>query len=350
MKAIKTAGLALFIIGFGMFIGSFFMESYVITENILQNQLGDKAELVKRESYIVGKTFSNSFSLVRDLDQAFKAVNKVQLNAFGITDEEVSKIAIQNSGSFEIASLDQVFDDSETGTYKKKTFRDYGGWLDGREFGSKEEMQQQIANVANNIKLYQIVNEKGFDKYKVKDLKYSLTKASSTGPVSGSPELFLLLTYVVCIVGALLYILPKIKDGPPGIKNNGLFHKAMTNVGWLGILTGTFLILFYIILYFYPEYMTSWIITVDPVSQFLKGSDAGRFFLYGFIYTLCILVMGVRMIIKYRHSKYQMVRTVSVMFFQTAFAFLIPEILLRLNQPYFDFKNIWPLDYDFFFD
>ncbi len=36
------------------------------------------------------------------------------------------------------------------------------------------------------------------------------------------------------------------------------------------------------------------------------------------------------------------------MFFQTAFAFLIPEILVRLNKPYFDFKNIWPLDYDFF--
>jgi len=56
------------------------------------------------------------------------------------------------------------------------------------------------------------------------------------------------------------------------------------------------------------------------------------------------------MIIKYRHSKYQVIRTFSVTFFQTAFAFLIPEILLRLNQPYFDFKNIWPLDYDFFFD
>ena len=350
MKAIKTTGLVLFIIGFGIFIGSFFIESYVVTENLLQNRVGDKAELVKRYSDVVGKTFSNSFSLVRDLDEAFNAVNKVQLDAFGITDKEVNKIAVQNEGSFEISSLDQVFDDSETGTYKKKTFRDYGGWLDGREFGSKEEMQQQIANVANNIKLYQIVNEKGFDKYKVKDLKYSLTKASSTGLVSGSPGLFLFLTYIVCIVGALLYILPKIKEAPPGIKNNGLFHKAMTSVGWLGILTGTFLILFYIILYFYPEYMTSWIITVDPVSQFLKGSDAGRFFLYGFIYTLCILVMGVRMIIKYRHSKYQMVRTMSVMFFQTAFAFLIPEILLKLNQPYFDFKNIWPLDYDFFFD
>ena len=36
------------------------------------------------------------------------------------------------------------------------------------------------------------------------------------------------------------------------------------------------------------------------------------------------------------------------MFFQLAFAFLLPEILVRLNQPYFDFKNMWPLDYDFF--
>ena len=56
------------------------------------------------------------------------------------------------------------------------------------------------------------------------------------------------------------------------------------------------------------------------------------------------------MLINYRHSGYQIARTLSVMFFQTAFAFLIPEILLRLNKPYFDFKNIWPLDYDFFFD
>jgi ferredoxin-type protein NapH len=60
--------------------------------------------------------------------------------------------------------------------------------------------------------------------------------------------------------------------------------------------------------------------------------------------------MGVRMIIKYRHNRYQIIRTFSVMFFQTTFAFILPEILVRLNQPYYDFKNIWPLDYDFFFD
>ncbi|MCZ6899407.1 MAG: 4Fe-4S binding protein, partial [Bacteroidetes bacterium] len=146
------------------------------------------------------------------------------------------------------------------------------------------------------------------------------------------------------------YILPKLKDGPPGIKNNGIYFNVMKNVGWLGILTGTFFIFFYIFLYYYPEYMTNWVMTVDPISMLLKGSEAGRFFLYGFIYTLAILVMGIRMMINYRHSKYHIFRTISVMFFQTCFAFLIPEILLRLNKPYFDFKNIWPLDYDFFFD
>jgi polyferredoxin len=60
--------------------------------------------------------------------------------------------------------------------------------------------------------------------------------------------------------------------------------------------------------------------------------------------------MGVRMLLKYRHNRYQQIRTLSVMFFQTTFAFLIPEILVRLNQPYFDFKNMWPLKYDFFFE
>ena len=44
-----------------------------------------------------------------------------------------------------------------------------------------------------------------------------------------------------------------------------------------------------------------------------------------------------------------MVRTTSVLFFQIVFAFLIPEIMVRLQMPYYDFKNAFPLDYDFFF-
>jgi len=82
----------------------------------------------------------------------------------------------------------------------------------------------------------------------------------------------------------------------------------------------------------------------------LSGNPAGEWFLYGFMYCVFMTVMGIRMLIKYRYNKYQIIRTISVLFFQIAFAFLIPEILVRFKLPWYDFKNAWPLDYDFFFD
>ncbi len=119
---------------------------------------------------------------------------------------------------------------------------------------------------------------------------------------------------------------------------------------WFGVITGIYLIVFYILLYWFPAYIQNWIFIVDPVSEFIGGKPASQWFLYGLLYTIIVIVMGIRMIAKYRHNRYQMVRTGSVMFFQTCFAFLLPEIMVRLNQPYFDFKNIWPLNYTFFFD
>jgi polyferredoxin len=121
------------------------------------------------------------------------------------------------------------------------------------------------------------------------------------------------------------------------------------NRGWLGVIIGTLLIGFYILLYWFPEYITNWVLMLDPVSMALSGNPASQWFLYGFMYCVAMLVMGIRMAIKYRNNPYQLVRTASVVFFQLCFAFLIPEILVRFNQPGVDLKNIWPLDYDFFF-
>lgn len=154
--------------------------------------------------------------------------------------------------------------------------------------------------------------------------------------------------------GGLVYALAGRKR-LPGIDNNSLYRHPATNRGWIGISVGGFLIAFYVVLYFYPEYLTNWVLLVDPLSRALNAGGptsrpANQWFLYGFIYTLVILVMGVRMLVNYRHSRHQQLRTLSVMFFQVSFAFLIPEILQRLNQPYQDLKNIWPLDYTFFFD
>jgi ferredoxin-type protein NapH len=348
MKYLKTIGLTLFVIGFALFNVSFFWSSYKLTPEIVKSQITDEKKasaLLLEIKEIISSESSSNFKFVAVLSAAFERVNEKQLATFSLSNTELDKLASYNKEKFTIASVDSVFKgQDEQSAFKRKAFRDNGSWLDGQATS-----REQIQNIADNIKKYSIIGQFGFDKYAVKDLKYSLTKAAAISPVKKNPTLYLFLTFGLCIIGSLLYILPKLQLHP-GIKNNGIFFNVMKNVQWLGILTGSWLIAFYVFLYFYPEYMTNWVLMVDPVSRFLSGNEAGRFFLYGFIYTLCILVMGVRMLITYRHSKYQILRTCSVMFFQTAFAFLIPEIMIRLNQPYFDFKNIWPLDYSFFFN
>ena len=88
---------------------------------------------------------------------------------------------------------------------------------------------------------------------------------------------------------------------------------------------------------------------LDPLSYALNGGPASQWFVYGFMYCVIMVVMAIRMYIKYRHVNYQILRTTSVLFFQIVFAFLIPEIMTRLQLPATDFKNAFPLDYDFFF-
>lgn len=358
MRNIQLTGLFIFLTGFGIFLASFFLSTYQLTDNVINDEIGDSEAttmFVRNADELLSTEYSNSFTFVSALSSVFVKVNELQLSRYTISDDQINgivKASISSGKTFSMEVVAKQFDANNVDqVYQLSSLQTYGGWLDGREYSSEDELNNWLTGVRDNIVKYGIVNEKGFDQYKVKDLKYQLTKASSQGPIVNSPGMFLFLTYALCIIGAIMYLLPKVQlDGPAGVKNDNIFFSAMKNRGWMGIMTGTFLIVFYVFLYFFPEYMTSWIITVDPVSIFLKGDPAGRFFLYGFMYTLTILVMGIRMIIKYRHSKYQMIRTMSVMFFQTSFAFLIPEFLLRLNQPYFDFKNIWPLDYDFFFD
>lgn len=353
MKFLKLFGLIIFLTGFFIFNASFFWADYTLTRNIVEEKIADSTKrkvFLSEASSLFDREVKSNFEFVRQLSLIFKNINDKLVEDFKISDAELRTLVERSGTTFSLIEVDSVFRTSnETAAFKNKSFKEFGNQLEGRTFDSKEDLAKELRNVSEKIAAYGITNKLGFDRYAQKDLKYGVTKAAADSPVKRNPLLYIFLTFGLCILGALLYILPKVAQSE-GIKNNNIFFNPMKNVGWLGVLTGTWLIAFYIVLYFYPEYMTNWIIMVDPVSTLLNGHEAGRFFLYGFIYTLCILVMGVRMIIHYRHSRYQIFRTLSVMFFQTAFAFLIPEFLIRLNKPYFDFKNIWPLDYSFFFD
>ena len=182
------------------------------------------------------------------------------------------------------------------------------------------------------------------------DMAAELGKIAGSGFIVNHKGLVWFLTFGLGILGALLFIVPNVVLlGKKGIKNNGMYHENATNRGWIAWLVFIFLTSFYLILYFRPEYAVNWTFLVDPISESLSGNPAGQWFVYGFMYCVVMVVMAIRMYIKYRHNMYQMIRTTSVLFFQIVFAFLIPEIMVRLQMPYYDFKNAFPLDYDFFF-
>ncbi|MCB9527918.1 MAG: 4Fe-4S binding protein [Myxococcales bacterium] len=154
------------------------------------------------------------------------------------------------------------------------------------------------------------------------------------------------------IAFALLYIWARYDGTTPGIKNDGVFFHQLSGRKLGGIALGLVLTGLYVLLYWFPsafgfvdygEPAGGVIALLEPLSQALRGTHADHWFLYGFLYTVAVLVMGARMFYRYRHNRYQLARTASVMFFQLAFAFLLPALLLAFNQPEFYFTYFWPL-------
>ncbi len=172
-------------------------------------------------------------------------------------------------------------------------------------------------------------------------------------------SLFLIVALGLISVGTILFANDAYLKKLEGIKNDGVWFKSISSRGVLGWITGIVLTLFYIVLYFYPYLLglgtdgatnTGLVSLFDPLSKVLSGNPASQWFVYGTLYTIAILVFGYKFMLKYRHNRYQQLRTGSVMFFQLGFAFLIPEFMARLNSdtfklPYYDLKNMWPLNY-----
>ncbi len=170
--------------------------------------------------------------------------------------------------------------------------------------------------------------------------------------------LWLTISLIAILSGIIIFTRGAYSSKMEGIKNDGVWFKSITSRGYLAWLLGIALTGFYVILYFFPQYLglvkegenTGIIALFDPLSKLLSGNPASQWFVYGTLYTIAIFAFGIKFFYKYRHNTYEKIRTLSVMFFQTSFAFLIPEFMSRLNSdsfslPYYDLKNIWPLNY-----
>ena len=295
MKLLQQLGLVLFIIGLSIFTGTLFTGNFSLSESDL-------------DAFIESKDYKST--LIKD--ELKKAV---------VTDENLTIFQFSSRVRNAYANSNNHYDDLIAKYDAEKNWDKKG-----------EQYQYKIFG-------------------KPHTLSYDLAKKAGSGFVKDNPGLLWWLTFGLAILGALLFILPNlILLGKAGIKNNGIYLESSTNRGWIAWLVLIYLVSFYLLLYFMADYVVNWTYILDPISEFLNGGKASQWFVYGFLYCVIMMVMAVRMYIKYRHNKYQIIRTTSVLFFQIVFAFLIPEIMTSLNMPGYDFKNAFPLDYDFFFD
>lgn len=164
-----------------------------------------------------------------------------------------------------------------------------------------------------------------------------------------SPAISLFLALSLVTAGSLWYTREAYAGKLEGIKNNGVMFRDFSRRGIYGWIVGVFITGFYVCLYWFPAMLAGLIQMFDPLSRFMRGRAADQWFVYGSFYTLAVLLMGVKFIYKYRHNRYQVIRTISVMFFQLGFSFLIPAWMMLMNQPEFYFTYFWPLKYDYLF-
>jgi ferredoxin-type protein NapH len=150
-------------------------------------------------------------------------------------------------------------------------------------------------------------------------------------------------------IGSLLVIVSSRLPKHVSHQNNGIWQKDATTRGISAWVLGIVLTGFYILLYWFPDTLHGLIVALEPLSQWLRNKPSDQWFLYGFFYTLAVIVMGVHALLKYRNNPYHLIRTCSVIFFQLGFAFLLPGLLLAFNQPEFYFSYFWPLKYDYLF-
>ncbi len=178
-----------------------------------------------------------------------------------------------------------------------------------------------------------------------------LTLFLAWGGIGTGQALLMLIVTIVCLtLGGIIYTRGTYANSPAGIKNNRAVFTAMSSRGAIAWITGIVITGFYICLYFFPQYIHGLIVLFEPLQKLIHGGKAapwgdGRWFTYGALYTIAVLVMGFKFIYKYRHNNYQIIRTISVMLVQLGLSFLIPGILYRLYNYEPTLSYFWPLSY-----
>lgn len=342
-RILKTVGMGLFILSSALFISLTFFVDIKFNNSDIKGLLEEENE-----------TLANGVSklepvppvvMVSRLSDAFDDYLQKIENEKGISKKRIDEIKSElgsDPSNYDKAFISSYF---QNGSLQEKVLT-YTDWMIDREWNSYEEFEKNLKEKIAQVN-QDVAESAGFSESQRKHLFPQIMQA-------GAPDwlktgFWAWIIFGMGVLGGLLYALPLLFK-KPGIHHNHIYHNKSQTRKWPAIIVFVILVGFYIVLYQFPGYLANQIALVEPLADIMAGNASDRWFLYGFLYTITMVTMGIRMAFKYRGNMYQQVRNVTVVFFQVAFAFTLPQIMTRLQLPAYDLKSAWPLEYTFFFD
>ena len=108
---------------------------------------------------------------------------------------------------------------------------------------------------------------------------------------------------------------------------------------WPAWVLSAVLVVSYLVLYFTD-------VLEAPARALRLGS---KWTLYGLVYSLAMVVGGAFFLRRHGNSRYQRIRTISVVFFQVVFAFALPLVMTVLGRQEYYFSYFWPLKIEYLY-
>jgi len=335
-------GMSLFTAALVLFISlSFFVDIPLDTKEVQQLAEEKNEGLAKNLSKA---PYGSIVNQVNYLNVSFDDYNQSLKDQFGISEQKADQV-IADLGE-EANRYDEKFIEKNFDAEQVKLVKGGTSWMIGREWVSFEEFTKNFRWKVQDIN-QQIAEEKGIPASDRNDRLFALLYAGTPAWLKSGWAAFLI--FGLALLGGFVTMVPLL-NVKAGIQHNGIYHRKRQNAMGSAWIVFAGLIGFYIVLYHFAHFIAPQAALLDPLADKLAGNASSQWFLYGFLYTISMGLMGFRMLLKYKGNAYQQVRTVSVFFFQVVFAFTLPQILTRLQMPAYDMKSAWPLEYSFFFD
>jgi len=134
------------------------------------------------------------------------------------------------------------------------------------------------------------------------------------------------------------------------------YQHTVSNRAWIAWVLSALLFAAYVLLYFGP--LPSLGLRFDLLQRLAEaaGQSLGlpvvlhsKWILYGTLYTLAMITGGAFVLRRHGNSRYQRVRTITVVSVQVLFAFMLPIVLQVFGRKEYYFSYFWPLKIEYFY-